>query len=111
MELLVAIADPPSPIIKWRRRYGVCTRYITSLRAGQRVGIGMQPGYLDVKPDEIHVPAIMIGPGTGLAPLRALIQQRLSWARDMGIRDHGQQLSSDILIFGCRDENADYFFS
>ncbi|KAK3105475.1 NAPDH-dependent diflavin reductase, partial [Teratosphaeriaceae sp. CCFEE 6253] len=28
VELLVAIADPPSPIIKWRRRYGVCTRYI-----------------------------------------------------------------------------------
>ncbi|KAK5118402.1 hypothetical protein LTR62_002916 [Meristemomyces frigidus] len=110
VELLVAIADPPSPIIKWRRRYGVCTRYITALEVGQQLSIGLQPGYLDVKPKEIHVPVVMIGPGTGLAPMRSMIQQRLLWAREMGVRGAGRRLEGDMLFFGCRSESADFFF-
>nr|POF17113.1 nadph-dependent diflavin oxidoreductase 1 [Quercus suber] len=110
VELLVAIADPPSPIIKWRRRYGVCTRYITTLQPGQQINIGIQPGYLDVQPDELAVPLIMIGPGTGVAPMRSMIFQRLAWARSSPTRPPGQSLAGDILIFGCRASASDYFF-
>jgi sulfite reductase alpha subunit-like flavoprotein len=110
VELLVAIADPPSPIIKYRRRYGVCTRYITSLKQGQRLSVGLQQGYLHVKPSEMDVPVVMIGPGTGLAPMRAMVHQRLAWAQDHGVRQIGQRLRGDILVFGCRSEEADFFF-
>ncbi|KAI7213560.1 riboflavin synthase domain-like protein [Hortaea werneckii] len=110
VQLLVAIADPPSPIIKWRRRHGVCTRYITTLEAGQQINIGLQQGYLDVKPSEVETPVVMIGPGTGLAPMRAMTWQRLAWAQELGIRQQGRKLEDDILIFGCRSEQADYFF-
>ncbi|KAK4541359.1 hypothetical protein LTR36_008117 [Oleoguttula mirabilis] len=110
VELLIAIADPPSPIIKWRRRYGVCTRYITALQAGQQISIGLQQGYLDVQPSEIEVPVIMIGPGTGVAPMRSMIHQRLVWADRRSFRPHGQRMQGDILIFGCRSETADFFF-
>ena len=107
VQLLVAIADPPSPIIKYRRRYGVCTRYIASLEAGQEINIGMQPGYLDVKPSELNEPVVMVGPGTGLAPMRSLIWQRYLWAQEKGSVD---KLDGDILVFGCRGENVDFFF-
>lgn len=110
VQLLVAIADPPSPIIKYRRRYGVCTRYIASLQAGQSINIGMQEGYLDVQPSEIEVPAVMIGPGTGLAPMRAMIWQRLDWAESSILKASGKRLAGDILVFGCRNEGGDYFF-
>ncbi|KAI7282038.1 riboflavin synthase domain-like protein, partial [Hortaea werneckii] len=110
VELLVAIADPPSPIIKWRRRHGVCTRYITTLEAGQRINIGLQQGYLDVKPSEVETPVVMIGPGTGLAPMRAMTWQRLAWAQELGVRQDGRKLEDDILVFGCRSEEADFFF-
>ncbi|KAF2481712.1 NADPH dependent diflavin oxidoreductase-like protein 1 [Neohortaea acidophila] len=110
VELLVAIADPPSPIIKWRRRYGVCTRYIASLRAGQSINVGLQQGYLDVQPSELEVPAIMIGPGTGLAPMRSMVWQRLLWAQESNAKEAGRPLAGDILIFGCRAASADYFF-
>lgn len=110
VELLIAIADPPSPIIKWRRRYGVCTRYITTLKAGEQISIGLQQGYLDVQPDEMDVPVVMIGPGTGVAPMRSMIYQRLAWAKKTGIRPPGKRLQGDILVFGCRSDNADYFF-
>jgi sulfite reductase alpha subunit-like flavoprotein len=111
VQLLVAIADPPSPIIKFRRRYGVCTRYIASLEAGQEINIGVQPGYLDVQPREMDVPVVMIGPGTGLAPMRAMIWQRLLWGQDAQERSAaGKKLAGDILLFGCRSEYGDYFF-
>ena len=110
VQLLVAIADPPSPIIKWRRRYGVCTRYIASLEANQSINIGMQPGYLDVQPSEVEVPVVMIGPGTGLAPMRSMIYQRKLWAEHSGSRETGQRLKDDTLIFGCRSASGDYFF-
>ena len=110
VQLLVAIANPPSPIIKYRRRYGVCTRYIASLQPGQKLNIGMQQGYLDVQPKELEVPVVMIGPGTGLAPMRSMIWQRLLWAREFGLRERGKGLEGDILIFGCRNEHGDYFF-
>ncbi|KAF2767195.1 hypothetical protein EJ03DRAFT_276522 [Teratosphaeria nubilosa] len=99
------------PIIKWRRRYGVCTRYVAMLKAGQQLNVGLQQGYLDVQPSEIEVPVIMIGPGTGVAPMRSLIHQRLAWAGDTGLRPSGSRLHGDILFFGCRAQTSDYFFS
>lgn len=110
VQLLVAIADPPSPIIKWRRRYGVCTRYITSLRPGQQINIGLQQGYLDVQSSEMEVPVVMIGPGTGVAPMRSMIYQRLAWAEGSNLRSFCHRLEGDMLFFGCRSEVADYFF-
>lgn len=110
VQLLVAIADPPSPIIKWRRRYGVCTRYIVTLKPGQQISLGMQQGYLDVQPEELNVPVVMIGPGTGLAPMRAMVHQRQSWAKELGFRAAGQRLKGDMLFFGSRGAESDYFF-
>lgn len=110
VQLLVAIADPPSPIIKWRRRYGVCTRYIVTLQPGQQISLGMQQGYLDVQPDELKAPVVMVGPGTGLAPMRAMVHQRCAWAEELGFRAPGQRLKDDILFFGCRSAESDYFF-
>lgn len=110
VQLLVAIADPPSPIIKWRRRHGVCTRYIATLQAGQRINIGMQQGYLDVHPSELEAPVVMIGPGTGVAPMRAMAQQRYVWSKQLKNEPSGKRLENDMLVFGCRGNNTDYFF-
>ncbi|GAB7360244.1 hypothetical protein MBLNU230_g8004t1 [Neophaeotheca triangularis] len=111
VQLLVAIADPPSPIIKFRRRHGVCTRYIATLRPGQLLNITLQPGYLDVQASEMAVPIIMIGPGTGLAPMRSMIHQRLQWAdQGIGNRPPGRKLAGDVLVFGCRSASKDFFF-
>ena len=110
VQLLVAIADPPSPIIKWRRRYGVCTRYMLTLKPGQKINIGMQQGYLDVRPSELKAPVIMVGPGTGVAPMRAMVHQRHAWAKERDEKVTEKCLEGDILVFGCRGTDTDYFF-
>ena len=129
IELLVAIADPPSPIIKYRRRHGVCTRYVASLAPDPdrpiNLTIGLQQGYLDVKPSEVDVPVLMIGPGTGVAPMRSMIYQRLAWAKESPASGalpksnpssankylHNSTLHNSTLIFGCRSRDNDDFFS
>lgn len=110
IQLLVAIVDPPSPIIKWRRRYGVCTRYIASLQAGQDLAIGLHPGYLNASRAELESPVIMVGPGTGVAPMRAMLYQRLAWNKQKALPLE-KPLVNDVLFFGCRTAIDDYFFS
>ncbi|KAM3416954.1 NADPH-dependent diflavin oxidoreductase 1 [Cercospora zeina] len=110
VQLLIAIVDPPSPIIKYRRRYGVCTRYIATLKERQKISIGLQAGYLDVQPAELEVPVVMIGPGTGLAPMRSMIHERVKWAEESQSAECPSALAGDTLFFGCRNEESDYFF-
>lgn len=45
---------------------------------------------------------MLIGAGTGIAPLRALIHEKAM---------RGEKEASTTLVFGARNENADYFFS
>lgn len=110
-QLLVAIANPPSPIIKHRRRHGICTRYIASLCVGQKLNITIEtphsPGTMQAKHDG---PLIMIGPGTGVAPLRCLIYERLFQRQALAVLDEHAILSDTILFFGCRSPTADFYF-
>ena len=58
-------------------RYGVCTNYLcTRMPAGEEsIPIYVQES--DFKPPaDPSVPMIMIGPGTGIAPFRAFLQER-----------------------------------
>ena len=113
VQLLVAIANPPNPIIKYRKRHGVCTRYIAQLKAGSQLKITIQPGYLNVKKEEIAVPVLMIGPGTGVAPMRSMIYERRAWAKELALdadAKDGGDCSGSVLFYGCRNEQADYFF-
>lgn len=117
IELLIAIVKYRT-VIK-RIRQGVCTRYVASLRPGQQISVTLQRGGLGVSRTELDRPVVMIGPGTGVAPMRALIYERLAWrqnenssrAHDVGMlgSTNGQN-ARDVLFFGCRNANADFFF-
>lgn len=107
VELLIAIVKYRT-VIK-RIREGVCTRYISSLQPGQKITVTLQKGGLNPKATDIERPVVMIGPGTGVAPMRSLIYERMAWreAEGLGAPDKGNE---DLLFFGCRSAESDYFF-
>ncbi|EIN05749.1 riboflavin synthase domain-like protein [Punctularia strigosozonata HHB-11173 SS5] len=77
------------------RRKGVATSYLAPLRAGTRIRVGIRPGLMSLPPDKT-TPVICIGPGTGIAPMRALLEQRIT-----------EGAHSNVLYFGCRSAGKD----
>ncbi|KAJ6570238.1 hypothetical protein DFH09DRAFT_1154431 [Mycena vulgaris] len=90
-------------IVKYRTklkvpRKGVCTTFLAALQQGDKVQIGLEKGLITLPADN-NTPVICIGPGTGVAPMRAVIQERLC----MGAR-------GNTLYFGCRSATKDQHY-
>ena len=116
-ELLVAIVKYKTVIRKIRR--GTCTRYLDGLAVGSKLKVTLVKGSLGINSRDASRPIIMIGPGTGVAPMRSLIWQRLRWQARLseqvnstnGVNGNAKnELGENLLFFGCRNKESDYFF-
>ncbi|TFK27310.1 riboflavin synthase domain-like protein [Coprinopsis marcescibilis] len=90
-------------IVKYRTklkvpRRGVCTSYLSALVPGDRLRIGFLKGLIKLPPDD-KTPVICIGPGTGIAPMRALIEDRVE-----------RGANANTLYFGCRSAEKDQHY-
>jgi len=84
-------------------RRGVCTHFICELAELQApvVPIFIQPTHNFRLPQDHHSDLIMIGPGTGVAPFRAFLQERLLFAKSTG---------KHWLFFGAKQRDFDYYY-
>lgn len=109
IELLVAIVKYRTVIKKVRQ--GVCTRYLASLKTmpdkEYKISVVFHKGSLGMKKEDYLKPMIMVAAGTGVAPIRALIQHRQSLLR---LDNHGGCSSTAYLFFGCRFRGKDFYF-
>lgn len=82
-----------------KERKGVCSSYLAE-RVGERVPCYLHPNKNFKLPDDPSIPIIMVGPGTGIAPFRAFIEER---------RVTGAS-GKNWLFFGDRSQKTDYLY-
>ncbi|GAB2607251.1 diflavin oxidoreductase [Pseudactinotalea suaedae] len=85
-----------------RVRGGVCSTFLADrIGEGDVAGIFLQPNQAFRLPEEGDRPVIMIGPGTGVAPFRAFLQERAA----TGAR------GKNWLFFGDQHRGSDFIYS
>ena len=84
------------------QRYGVASHFLCHLAKVKEtpVSIYVQPAHHFTLPSDDTAPIIMIGPGTGVAPFRAFMQERIAKNAN----------GKNWLFFGERNRHSDYFY-
>ncbi|KAL1643951.1 NAPDH-dependent diflavin reductase [Diplodia intermedia] len=106
--LLVAIVKYRT-VIK-RIRWGVCSHYLSELKPAQRLRVQLIEGAMRLSDDDLQAPSILIGPGTGVAPLRSIIQGK-ELLRKPDANGAPPNMDDTFLFFGNRNAAADFFFA
>ncbi|KAJ3375657.1 NADPH-dependent diflavin oxidoreductase 1 [Allomyces arbusculus] len=96
VELCVAVVEYKTKLAAPRR--GIASEWIRALKEGDAVPLRIVPGTMTL-PDDANTPIICIGPGTGVAPMKSLIEARIQ-----------QGATANLLIFGCRSKAHDFLF-
>jgi sulfite reductase (NADPH) flavoprotein alpha-component len=82
-----------------RIRSGVCSSFLAERADDRPVPVFISPSKFRM-PENGSVPMIMVGPGTGIAPFRAFLQER----KALGAK------GKSWLFFGSQKERCDYFY-
>ncbi|CAK9304749.1 unnamed protein product [Gordionus sp. m RMFG-2023] len=98
VEILVAIVEYKSKLRESRK--GTCSFWLSTLSENTFVPIKIKKGFVQIPLAFKGHPFIMVGPGTGIAPLRMLIRSRIQ-----------NGFKENYLFFGCRNQGKDQFFS
>ena len=86
-------------------REGLCSHYIARTAEGQSLRVLVKDtGSTFRLPADSSRPVILIGPGTGLAPLRGFVDERAA------LRSQGVNVGQTVLFFGCRHPDKDYLY-
>jgi sulfite reductase (NADPH) flavoprotein alpha-component len=84
-----------------RTRLGVCSTFLGSgIASGDKIRVYLQKAPHFALPDDPSKPIIMIGPGTGIAPFRAFLNERQAT----------KATGRNWLFFGHQRSNYDFFY-
>ncbi|MEV6118436.1 cytochrome P450 [Streptomyces sp. NPDC052109] len=84
---------------------GLCSSYIAGLKPGDVFyGYVRVPSPTFAPPADPATPLVLIGPGTGIAPLRGFLEER-AWQHA-----NGTQVGLSQVFVGCRHPEHDYFY-
>lgn len=85
-----------------RARGGLCTQFMADEinTSGAPIGVFMSPTKSFVLPEDKDIDIIMVGPGTGIAPFRAFMEQR--------VYDGGK--GRNWLFFGDQSASTEFYY-
>ncbi|TIA89805.1 hypothetical protein E3P99_01910 [Wallemia hederae] len=115
IELCIALVRYKTKLVK--PRIGICSAWVERLQQGDKVDVGIEKGTLSLQRSAVDkdTPLILVGPGTGIAPMRALVQERFG-IREDGSEVNGHTRENDTppptaLYFGCRCTGMDELYA
>ena len=95
LDLCVAVAEFATPFGTKKR--GLASSWLCGASPGVVTTLAVKRGAFVAPPDE--APLVCVGPGTGVAPFRAMLRAR------------GPGSAPALLFFGCRDEHKDRLYA
>ncbi|MCO5554491.1 hypothetical protein L7F22_008020 [Adiantum nelumboides] len=101
VHITVAVQKWQTPLK--RIRQGLCSTWLSSLEPQKDdiyVPIWCKVG---LKFPDASVPLLLVGPGTGCAPFRALIEERVAMSASSSV-------APIMFFFGCRQEQDDFLY-
>ena len=102
VELIVGVLSGPAKRGSGTFR-GVSSYYLSQLAVGQQIRARVDPARAAFRaPQDPGVPVIMVSAGTGLAPFRGFIGDRVAKLAE------GVELGTALCFFGVRDPDVDY---
>ncbi|XP_030372834.1 NADPH-dependent diflavin oxidoreductase 1 [Scaptodrosophila lebanonensis] len=101
LDLLVAVVNYKT--ILQVPRLGLCSNWLKTLQPGVEINGSIKPGTMGL-PKDLTIPLIMVGPGTGIAPFRSVVQNRLH------AQQSGDKVGTLLVFFGCRNKKHDFHF-
>lgn len=99
---VLAMANKPGPV-PGRPFTGTCSTYLAGLSVGDTLRCDLRPSHFKL-PRTPSTPILMVGPGTGVAPMIAFLQERVIQ------REQGGDLGPALLFFGCRRADEDFIY-
>lgn len=116
LELCVAVVQGTT---RYGRSYkGLCSSYLSSLKPSdeRKIRVWVRPGSFSRLPMQLDAdnrfesPVMYVGAGTGIAPLRSLIQERETIRMLSTTSRHLNDQPDNILVFGSRKKSMDYYY-
>lgn len=101
VHLLIVVVDWVDP--KGRLRYGHCSKYLSDLRIGDELVVSVKPSVMKL-PKLTEAPIVMSGLGTGLAPFKAFIEEKI-WQQSQG-----STIGEIYLFMGSRHKKEEYLY-
>ena len=84
---------------------GVCSNYLADMIDNGKVRAFTRDSTFRL-PTDVSKPIIMVGPGTGIAPMRALLQERSHQKLSQKL-----PVGKNILYFGCKTRDLDFIYA
>ncbi|ODV59244.1 sulfite reductase subunit alpha ASCRUDRAFT_9639 [Ascoidea rubescens DSM 1968] len=101
VHLLIVVVDWVDK--RGRKRFGQCSKYISDLKVGSELVVSVKPSVMKLPPLTTQ-PIVMSGLGTGLAPFKAFVEEKL-WQKSQGY-----EIGEIYLYLGSRHRKEEYLY-
>jgi sulfite reductase alpha subunit-like flavoprotein len=117
VDLCVGLLQRTTPY--GRKRTGICSGYLCSLAPGAEIRLWLRQGTF--RAPSVGTPLLLVGPGTGVAPMRALLQERMRLLEADAQTKSGTEIEAQVvnedernttamLFYGCRHVKKDFLY-